>query len=60
MSEQPPQKILFFQIFQHFQNFFEKRPQRVLENIERNKVMEYELNPTPCRIVLKLKLSKFK
>ena len=36
-------KKFFFEIFQEFQHFFVKWPKGVLENMERNKVMEYEL-----------------
>ena len=36
-------KKVFFPIFQNFQIFFGKRPQGDLGNIERKKVMKYEL-----------------
>ena len=36
----------FFSVFQNFKNFFEKWPQWDITNVERNKVMKFELHQT--------------
>ena len=46
-------KKFFFEIFQEFQHFFVKWPKGVLENMERNKVMEYELILSICLGVMR-------